>query len=48
MALNDRGGYELTTYDRTLTGVGMDFEFRRLRDGEPVRTVSGRLVKTGR
>ena len=47
MALNDRGGYELTSYDRTLTGVGMEFEFRRLRDGEPVRTVSGRLVKTG-
>ena len=47
MTLNERGGYELTSYDRTLTGVGMEFAFRRLRDGEPVRTVTGRLVKTG-
>ena len=48
MTLNDRGGYELTSYDRTLTGPGMDYAFRRLRDGEPVRTVSGRLVKVAR
>lgn len=47
MTLNDQGGYELTSYDRTLTGAGMDFVFRRIRDGEPVRTVEGRMVKTG-
>ncbi|NBC33214.1 MAG: hypothetical protein GVY13_11115 [Alphaproteobacteria bacterium] len=47
MTLNDRGGYELTSYDRALTGAGMEFVFRRIRDGEPVRTVEGRMVKTG-
>jgi hypothetical protein len=47
LTLNDLGGYELTSYDRTLTGNGMELEFRRLRDGEPVRSVTGRLVKTG-
>ena len=45
MTLNDRGGYELTSYDRTLSGVGMELAFRRLRDGEEVRTVTGRLIK---
>ena len=48
MALNEQGGYEVTSYDRTLTGPGMDFTFRRLRDGDPVRAVSGRLVKVAR
>ncbi len=45
MALNDSGGFELTTYDRTITGSGMELSFRRLRDGDQVRTVTGRLVK---
>ena len=45
MTLNDTGGFELTTYDRTITGLGMDLSFRRLRDGEQVRSVSGRLIK---
>lgn len=47
MTLNAEGGYEITSYDRTLTGAGLDFTFRRIRDGGPVRTVEGRLVKTG-
>ena len=47
LALNEQGGYELTSYDRTLTGTGMELVFQRLRDGEAVRTVTGRLVKTG-
>ncbi len=45
MTLNDSGGFELTTYDRTITDVGMELSFRRLRDGEQVRTVTGRLIK---
>ena len=45
MTLNDNGGFELTTYDRTITDVGMELSFRRLRDGEQVRTVTGRLIK---
>ena len=45
MTLNDTGGYELTSYDRTLTGTGMELAFRRLRDGDEVRTVTARLIK---
>ena len=45
MTLNESGGFELTSYDRTLTGLGMELHFRRLRDGEQVRTVTGRLIK---
>ena len=47
LTLNEQGGYELTSYDRTLSGTGMELTFQRLRDGEPVRTVTGRLIKTG-
>ena len=46
MTLNENGGFELTTYDRTITSLGMELSFRRLRDGEQVRTVTGRLIKT--
>ena len=46
MTLNDSGGFELSTYDRTLTALGMELSFRRLRDGEQIRTVTGRLIKT--
>lgn len=45
MTLTEDGGFALTSYDRTLTGLGMELSFRRLRDGEQVRTVTGRLVK---
>ena len=44
MTLNEEGGYELTSYDRTLSDVGMELVFRRLREGDVVRTVRGRLV----
>jgi hypothetical protein len=39
------GVYELSRYQRTLTGSGMDLEFTLIIDGEPVRTVRGKLVK---
>ena len=41
------GSYELSRYQRTLTGSGMDLEFTLIIDGEPVRTVRGKLVKQG-
>ncbi len=47
LVLNEEGGYELTNYDRTLTDLGMESVFQRIRDGEVVRVVRGRLVKTG-
>lgn len=34
-------------YRRTLSASGMSLDFQRLVDGERVRTVKGRLVKTG-
>ncbi len=45
IALGDDGGYRIQTYDRTLTGNGMELRFKSIRDGEPVRLVSARLVK---
>lgn len=39
------GAYSMQTYARTLTPLGMDFVFTRLRDGEPVRSVKGKLIK---
>lgn len=40
------GRYEIQKYDRTLMDTGMKLEFTRLRDGAPVRRVTGRLIKT--
>ena len=51
---NTLGVYQLTTtddgfvlliYNRTLSDLGMELEFHRLRNGTEVRTVTGRLVK---
>ena len=47
MTVNEAGTYELQQYDRTLTGVGMTLTYMRLRDGDEVRVVKGRLAKTG-
>ncbi|MGE5145788.1 MAG: hypothetical protein ACM3N5_03520 [Candidatus Eiseniibacteriota bacterium] len=43
--ITHNGSYELSRYQRTLTGSGMDLEFTLIVDGEPVRTVRGKLVK---
>lgn len=43
LAVNDKGGYDLSIYARTITENGMTVRFRRLRDGEPIRIVSGTL-----
>ncbi len=45
MAVRDDGGYEINTYNRTLSGTGMDLQFTSRRNGEAIRTVEGRLVK---
>ena len=45
MVITDDGGFEMQIYDRTLSDLGMELEFTRLRDGEPVRTAKGRLIK---
>ncbi len=45
MVVSDDGGFEMQVYNRTLSGLGMELEFTRVEDGEPVRTAKGRLVK---
>lgn len=45
IAMAGDGGYQVQTYDRTLTGNGMELRFKSIRDGEPVRSVNARLVK---
>ncbi len=40
-------GFALLVYNRTLSDLGMELEFHRLRDGTEVRTVRGRLIKVG-
>jgi hypothetical protein len=47
LVITDGGRYEVQQYDRTLSGTGMKLVFTRTRDGERVRKVTGRLVKTG-
>ncbi len=44
-AIDNRGVYQLSSYARRVTGSGMDLEFSVIRDGESLRTVTGRLVK---
>ena len=48
LVITPDGAYEMQRYARTLTRQGMAVEFQRLRDGEPVRTVEGRLVRQPR
>ncbi len=46
MRVDAGGTYEMQQYDRSLSGTGMQLVFKRLRDGDVVRTVKGRLIKT--
>lgn len=39
------GTAELQVYRRTLTDLGMELEFTRTVDGQPVRTAKGKLIK---
>lgn len=43
--VTDDGGYELQIYDRTRTDIGLNLKFTRLRDGKPMRSIQGSLVK---
>ena len=48
MMIRDDGRYEIQRYDRTLSDLGMQLQFTRVRDGDQVRIVKGRAVKTAR
>lgn len=45
ITLNEAGEYEIQQYDRTLAEGGLTLEFKRIREGEVVRVVRGRLIK---
>ena len=44
--ITDDGGYEMQVYERSLDEKGdMDLVFKRFRDGEPIRDVTGNLQR---
>lgn len=45
MYITDTGSYEMQVYRRTLVPGGLDLEFTRLRDGEPVRRSTAALKR---
>lgn len=45
LSVAPNGGYDLSSWSRTLTPAGMELVFRRQRDGETPRVVKGRLAK---
>ncbi len=47
LLVHEDGSYEIQAYARTLSAMGMELHFTRVRDGELVRSVTGKLVKTG-
>jgi len=42
------GDYQVQSYARTLTGLGMDLLFTRIRNGETVRTARAKLIRGAR
>lgn len=45
LAVNAKGGYDLSIYERKVDGGEMEIRFRRLRDGAPMRIVAGTLKR---
>lgn len=43
--VKEDGSYDVTTYARTVTNNDLDLVFTRVRDGEQVRRVTGRLSR---
>ncbi len=43
--VTENGGYEVQVYKRTLTKDGMHVLFERLRDGKPLRSITGELKR---
>jgi hypothetical protein len=43
--VTESGGYEMQTYEYTLVPGGMNLRYSRVRDGEIMRTVTGKLKK---
>ena len=47
LMITPMGGYEMQTYHRTLTDQGLSLEFLRVRDGMPLRSITGTLARVG-
>jgi hypothetical protein len=47
LMITSEGGYEMQTYHRTLTDHGLRLEFSRLRNGIPLRSITGTLARVG-
>jgi hypothetical protein len=47
MTITDEGGYEIQTFNRTLTPQGMQLSFSRVRNGETLREIDGVLKRVG-
>ena len=45
LMITPEGGYEMQTYHRTLTPDGLHLDFTRLRDGLPLRSITGTLAR---
>ncbi len=45
LMITDSGGYEMQTYERTLTETGMDLTFSRFRNGEQFKLIKGTLLR---
>jgi|GEM_PF-183321 len=45
MIITDDGGFEMQTYERTLTKQGLDLVFTRVRDGEETKAINAKLVR---
>ncbi len=39
LLIDDRGGYEMQEYNRTLTAGGLDLEYKRVRNGEKLKSI---------
>jgi hypothetical protein len=47
LMITPTGGYEMQTYHRTLTEHGLHLEFSRLRNGVPLKSITGTLARVG-
>ncbi|MBV9521284.1 MAG: hypothetical protein JO010_00730 [Alphaproteobacteria bacterium] len=47
LMIPDDGGYEVQTYERTLTAEGMDLRFARDLNGKETKIITGSLKRTG-
>lgn len=45
LLITESGGYEVQSYERTLTPGGLDLLYSRVRDGQVMRTVEGKLKR---